>query len=68
MNKNRMIYGVYENDEFEECVYVGTVEEIAIEFCVRKDTIYNIVARDGLLNWKYRIKKVGYENEIEKEI
>lgn len=64
--KNRMIYGVYEDDEFEECVYVGTVEEIAIEFCVKRDTVRNIVSQGRLLNWKYRIKKVGYEDELER--
>lgn len=64
--RNRMIYGVYADDELEECVYVGTAEEIAREYKVHRDAIYDYVSQGRLLKNKYRIKKVGYEDEIER--
>ena len=67
MSRNRMIYGVYEDDELEGCVYVGTAQEIAKEFKVHKDQIYDYVLQDRLLKNKYRIKKVGYEDVLERD-
>lgn len=66
MSRDRMIYGVYEDDEIEMCVYVGTAKEIAIHFNVKENTIYDIVSDNKLFKWKYRIKRVGYESELER--
>lgn len=67
MSRNRMIYGVYEDDELECCVFVGTAPEIAKEFRVHKDKIYDFASQDRLFKWKYKIKRIGYENELEFE-
>lgn len=33
------IYGVYEADEYEQCIFVGTISEIAKEFHKKENTL-----------------------------
>ena len=33
------IYGVYEDNEYEQCVFVGTIPEIAKEFHKKENTL-----------------------------
>lgn len=68
MSRNRMIYGVYEDNELECCVFVGTAQEIAKEFKVHKDKIYESSSQNKQFKWKYRIKRIGFEDDLEREI
>lgn len=43
------IYGIYENDEYEECIYVGTIKEIAIEFGCKENSLRTILSRNHKL-------------------
>lgn len=60
------IYGIYENDEYEECIYVGTAKEIAKEFNIKQNSLYRMVSRgdktiQGKKNKRYLIKKIEEE-------
>ena len=67
MTRSPMIYGVYEDDEFETCVYVGTAVEISLEFGIKVSTVYDVAAMpDRLLNCRYKVVKIGYENDLER--
>lgn len=68
MSRNRMIYGVYEDNELEECVFVGTAHEIAKEFRVHPEKIYDSSSQNKQFKWKYRIKRIGFEDDLEREI
>ena len=57
------IYGIYENDEIEQCVYVGTAKELAEELNIKKGSLYRMISRgdktiQGKKNKRYLIKKI----------
>lgn len=62
--KNYMLYGVYEKDDSEECVFVGTMKEVAEKFNVTQNAVFIDVARKRKLNWRYIVKKLGKELEL----
>ena len=39
------IYGIYENNKTEQCVYVGTLKEIAEEFGIKRHSLDRILSR-----------------------
>ena len=55
------IYGVYEDDEYQECRFVGSAREIAKEFKCHKTTIYYAIKRGTKLNAKYLILELYKE-------
>ena len=62
-----MIYGIYENDETELCVFVGTLKEIAAEFGMKRGSLYRILSRgdktiQGNKHKRYLIKKLYKED------
>ena len=57
------IYGAYENDEYEQCRYVGTVAEMAKEFKCKKESIRHALTRKSKLQGKYKIMVVYEERE-----
>lgn len=59
-----MIYGVYEKGETEECVFVGTMNEIAEKFKTTKNAVYRDITGDRKLKCKYIVKKLGKESEL----
>lgn len=64
-----IIYGVYEDDEYEECVFVGTIHEIAKEFNKKESNLRACIYRNKRFvaseRGKYIILKLYKE---EKEI
>lgn len=66
------IYGIYENDEYEECIYVGTIKEIAIEFGCKENSLRTILSRkhttiQGNRHKRYLIKELYYEERGAKD-
>lgn len=68
MRGNKMVYGVYERNEEEECRFIGTAEEIASEFKTTIPFIRNCVSNNLVFFKKYTIKslyKIKEERGIE---
>ncbi len=63
-----VIYGVYEDDEYQECRFIGTMNEIAIEFNVTKNSLNNNLYSGKKLQNKYIIKRICTERELYEEI
>lgn len=59
-----VIYGVYEDDEYQECRFVGTAKEIAKEFGIRYDSLRSGLSRGYKIQHKYLIKRIYDEKEI----
>lgn len=55
------IYGVYEDDEYQECRFVGSAREIAKEFNCDRTAIYHALERGTKLNAKYLILELYVE-------
>ena len=49
------IYGVYENDEYQECRFVGTAKELMKEFGCDRSAISHAVTRRTKFRKKYKI-------------
>lgn len=49
-----LILGVYEDDNYEECRFVGTYKEIAKEFKIREDSLRCAVSRKNKLQGRKR--------------
>lgn len=65
MVKTMKIYGVYENDEYQECRYVGTAIEVAKEFKCSRFTIYHSIKRKTKLKAKYIVIELYEEAQSE---
>lgn len=66
------VYGIYENDEYEECFYVGTAKEIAKEFNINQYSLYRILSRgdktiQGKKHKRYLIKELYNEKKGAKD-
>lgn len=59
-----VIYGVYEDDEYQECRFVGTAKEIAKEFGIRCDSLRSGLTRGYKIQHKYLVKRICTEREI----
>lgn len=59
-----MIYGAYEDDEFEQCRYIGTVKELAKELNVTENAIRRAVSINKKIHRKYKIIKL-YKEKVE---
>jgi len=60
------IYGVYEDDEYQECRFVGSAREIAKEFGCDKTAVIHAVERKSKLQWKYLILELYKEGTNER--
>lgn len=62
-----IIYGVYEDDEYEECVFVGTIHEIAKEFNKKESSLRSCICRNEKFvaseRGKYIIRKLYKEGK-----
>lgn len=67
--KNINIYGVYENDAYQGCIFTGNIHEIAKEFNVKETSIYSSLCRNckiqGNKGKRYLIYKLYKENDKE---
>ena len=59
-----VIYGVYEDDEYQECRFVGTAREIAEEFGMTNDSFRSGFSRNNRIKHKYIVRKICREKEI----
>lgn len=59
-----VIYGVYEDDEYQECRFVGTAKEIAKEFGIKEKSISWNLCKGCKIKHKYIIKRICTEKEI----
>lgn len=59
-----VICGVYEDDEYQECRFVGTAKEIAKEFRIRYDSFRSGLTRGNRIQHKYIVKRICDEKEI----
>jgi hypothetical protein len=59
-----VIYGVYENDEYQECRFVGTAKEIAEEFRMTDESFRSGFCRNNRIKHKYIVKRICTEKEI----
>ena len=60
------IYGIYEDDEYQECVFVGNIHEIAKEFRMSERSVRSTICRKRKIQGKkgkryliYRLYKEG---------
>ena len=44
------IYGIYENNKTETCVFVGTAKEISKEFGLKMDSIHKAIYRGSKIH------------------
>ena len=66
------IYGIYENDKYEQCVYVGTLKEIAKEFGNKEHSLRRILSRgdktiQGKKHKRFLIKELYNEKKGAKD-
>ena len=59
-----VIYGVYEDDEYQECRFVGTAKEIAKEFYMTEESFRSGFCRKNRIHHKYIVKRICDEKEI----
>ena len=55
------IYGIYEADELEQCIFVGTMEEIEKFTGMNRNSIGSAINRDCLINGRYKVKGLYFE-------
>jgi hypothetical protein len=59
-----VIYGVYEDDKYQECRFVGTAREIANEFKITEESFRSGFSRKNKINHKYVVRRICTEKEI----
>ena len=59
-----VIYGVYKDDEYQECRFVGTAKEIAKEFYMTEESFRSGFCRKQKIHHKYIVKRICDEKEI----
>ena len=63
--KNINIYGVYEDDEYQECIFIGNIHEISKEFEIKEQTLRCALSRKMRIQGKkkkyliYKLYKEG---------
>ena len=60
------IYGIYEDNKYEQCRFVGTAKEITQEFNCHKTAISRAISRGSKFQKKYIILEL-YEEEVWKK-
>ena len=61
------IYGIYEDNKYEQCGFVGTAKEIAEEFNCNRTAVSKAISRGSKFQNKYIILEL-YEEETWKKI
>lgn len=63
--KHTVIYGVYEDDEYQECRFVGTCKEVAEELKMSEDSLRSTISRkskiQGNIHKRYLIYRLYKE-------